>query len=86
MLKPAAAMAFGIALPGVVVNHSGVCCASAKAKILAKGLMPIASARSLLINTTAEAPSLIFDALAAVMVLFSNAGANDGTLSNFTFV
>jgi acetyl-CoA acetyltransferase len=56
----------GIALEGAVVNHSGACCASAYAKILAIGLIPNSFALSALIKTKAAAPSFKDEAFAVV--------------------
>ena len=52
---------------------------------MASGLIPIASAFSLLINTKAAAPSFMVEALAAVTVpSLVKAGFSSGILSNFT--
>ncbi len=85
MVTPAFFRAKGIAFAGAVVNHSGACCASAYPRMMAKGLMPSSSAFSLLINTTADAPSLSVEAFAAVTVpSLTKTGRRPGILSNLT--
>ena len=84
---PAALIAFGMAMEGVVVNHIGSCAASAKPRIFAIGFIPSSCAFSLLINTTAAAPSLMVEAFAAVTVpSFVKTGFNPGIFSKFTFL
>ena len=79
--------AIGTALDGAVVNHSLLCAASANDLILAIGFNPSSAAFSALINTKAEAPSLMVDALAAVTVpSFLNTALNVGIFSNLTLV
>mgnify|MGYP000094175321 CR=1 FL=1 len=60
--------AMGNALAGVVVNHSGLCSASAKPVIFASGVKPNSLHFSPLTNTKAAPPSLMVEALAAVTV------------------
>jgi len=84
---PARLAAMGRANDGVVVNHSGVCSASAKPSIFAKGVRPNSFNFSPLTKITAAAPSLIVDALAAVTVpSFLKTGFNPGILSKKTFL
>src|SRR5690606_3533429 len=81
IVLPAFATAFGIAIAGVVVNQSGDCSASAYPITLAKGFKPNSSTFSLLINTNAAAPSLIFEEFTAVTVpSLINAGLTAPTL------
>ena len=79
--------AFGNAIEGATVNNSGSIAASAYPFIVAKGFSPNSSALSLLINTSAAAPSLIVEALAAVTVpSFVKAGRRLGIFSKRTLV
>ena len=81
--QPDLASAFWIAPAGAVVNHSGAWAWVACATIRATGLKPRFSAVEARISTSAAAPSLIDEALAAVMVpSFLNAGFRPGILSS----
>ena len=77
------AKAFGSAFEGATVNHSGSLAASAYPFMVAKGCSPNSSALSLLISTSAAAPSFIVDAFAAVTVpSFVKAARKPGIFSN----
>ena len=85
MSSPAFSTALGTAKEGEVVNHSGACSASAYPRMIAIGLQPSSRAFSLLIKTSAAAPSFMVDAFAAVTLpSFRKALFNSGILSNFT--
>ena len=86
-VNPAFATAFGTAIEGAVVNHSGACSASAYPLIIAIGFKPNCSAFCLLIKTRAAAPSFIVEELAAVAVpSLEKAPFNSGILSKRTFL
>ena len=79
---PARPKTFLMAPMGAVVNHSGSWATEVWATILAMGLRPWALAYSAVVTTTAEAPSLILEALAAVTVpSLSKAGRRLGILA-----
>ena len=79
---PARLAARGTALAGAVVNHSGSWAASAEPAIRARGLRPSWAAFSSDIRTSAAAPSLRVEALAAVTVpSLVKAGRSELTLS-----
>src|SRR5215467_8949055 len=68
---------------GAVVNHSGACATPADATMRAIGFQPFDFAWSSEVTTSAAAPSLILEELAAVTLpSFWNAGFNVGILSS----
>ena len=80
-VKPAFLSTFSMAAIGAVVNHSGACEWVLCAKIRANGFNPLAIAWASSIRTSAAAPSLILEELAAVIVpSFLNAGLRLGIL------
>ena len=86
-VNPAFATAFGTAIEGAVVNHSGACSASAYPFNIAIGFNPNCSAFSLLMRTSAAAPSFMVEEFAAVAVpSFEKAPFNSGILSQRTFL
>lgn len=78
-VKPVFLSKLAVALAGAIAKSTGSTAASSYPIILANGLSPLAYATSSSINTKAAAPSLSFEALAAVIVpVYENAGFNDG--------
>src|SRR5690242_15617369 len=72
---------FSIALAGAVVNHCGSCAAADQPVMRASGWRLCSFTAFSLARTSALAPSLIDEALAAVIVpSFANAGLSDENL------
>mmetsp|Transcript_16432 Transcript_16432/g.27860 ORF Transcript_16432/g.27860 Transcript_16432/m.27860 type:complete len:221 (+) Transcript_16432:164-826(+) len=75
------------AFAGAIAKSMGCTAASSKARILARGLTPLLLASSSLIRTKAAAPSLILEALAAVMEpVLEKEGLRAGNLSGKNFL
>mmetsp|Transcript_13444 Transcript_13444/g.34294 ORF Transcript_13444/g.34294 Transcript_13444/m.34294 type:complete len:202 (+) Transcript_13444:281-886(+) len=81
MSTPARARATGVAAAGATVNSTGGSSASPNPFTSASGTLPSSAALLALISTNAAAPSLIDDALTAVIVpVFEKAGFSVATL------
>jgi len=86
MLIPAFAKSLVQALAGAMAKSIGSTAASSHARIRARGLSPRSLAAYSLIKTIAAAPSLILEALAAVIVPFlAKAGLSPGNFSGIIF-
>mmetsp|Transcript_37237 Transcript_37237/g.105112 ORF Transcript_37237/g.105112 Transcript_37237/m.105112 type:complete len:241 (+) Transcript_37237:128-850(+) len=82
--RPARATAIGTALAGAVVNLTGACAASEKPRMAARGFAPRLRASAADMTTSAAAPSLSLELLAAVTVPpFLNAGLRPAIFSRF---
>jgi len=74
------------AFVGAIPKSIGATSPSSYPRILASGLRPLSLAAYSLIRTNEQAPSLIFDELAAVIVPFlANAGLRVGNFSGKNF-
>jgi len=74
------------ALVGAIPKSIGATSPSSYPRILASGLSPLSLAAYSLIRTNEQAPSLILDELAAVIVPFlAKAGFNYGNFSGKNF-
>ena len=86
MLRPDTFISLSMHFAGAIAKSMGATAASSYATILANGFSPLSLAAYSLMSTKAQAPSLIFDALAAVIVPFlANAGLSEANLSGINF-
>ena len=86
ILRPETFINLSTHFAGAMPKSIGATAASSYAIILASGFSPLSFAAYSLISTKAHAPSLILEALAAVIVpFFAKAGLREGNLSGINF-